>query len=92
MHAITDLRNGKSLHSRPGKPWSDSMHAITDLRNGLVHPKENGPLPANAYFEAWELSLWYLDLIFLRLLKFEGKYSNRLKQRFVGHVEDVPWK
>lgn len=82
----------KSLHSRPGKTWSDSMHAITDLRNGLVHPKENGPLPANAYFEAWKLSLWYLDLIFLRLLKFEGRYSNRLKQRYVGQVEDVPWK
>lgn len=82
----------KSLHSRPGKPWSDSMHAITDLRNGLVHPKENGPLPAKAYFEAWKLSLWYLDLIFLKLLGYHGKYSNRLTTRFVGQVEDVPWK
>ena len=81
----------KSLHSRPGKPWSDSMHAITDLRNGLVHPKESGPLPPMAFFEAWKLSLWYLDLIFLKLMNFQGKYSNRLKQRFVGQVEDVPW-
>ena len=68
------------------------MHAITDLRNGLVYPKGNGPLPEKAYYEAWKLSLGYLDLIFLRLMEYEGQYSNRLTARFVGTVEDVPWK
>ena len=82
----------KSLHARPGKPWSDSMHAITDLRNGLVHPKERGTLPTNTYHEAWKLSLWYIDLILLRLCDYNGKYSDRLTTRFVGQVEDVPWK
>lgn len=82
----------KALDARPGQRWSDSMHAITDLRNGLVHPKENDHIAEDAYHQAWKLSLWYLDLILLRLLKYEGKYSNRLKVRFVGQIEDVPWK
>ena len=82
----------KSLHAKRGKPWSDSMHAITDLRNGLVHPKDRAVLPDGVYYDAWRLSLWYLDLIFLRLLGYEGQYSNRMTTRFVGAVEDVPWK
>lgn len=81
----------KSLNARPGKPWNDSMHAITDLRNGLVHPKERGTLPGNTYNEAWKLSLWYIDLILLRLCNHSGMYSNRLANRYVGEVEDVPW-
>ncbi len=65
---------------------------LTDLRNGLVHPKENGPQPEKSYSEAWNFSLWYLDLIFLKRFGYGGQYSNRLKVRFVGQVEDVPWK
>jgi hypothetical protein len=81
----------KSLSAGPNQKWSNSMHVITDLRNGLVHPKETKGISDNTYYEAWRLSLWYLDLILLRLLGYQGKYFNRLMTPIVGRVEDVPW-
>ncbi len=81
-----------ALHSKPGKKWEDSMDVITDLRNGLVHPTEDRRVPDGAYAEAWKLSMWYLDLILLRLCGHSGKYANRLATRYVGQVEQVPWK
>lgn len=82
----------KVLNNTPGSKWTDSMHVITDLRNGLVHPKSRIPPSPGTYFEAWQLSLWYIDLILLRLCDYNEKYSNRLAARWAGQVEDVPWK
>ncbi len=81
----------KSLQSKSGRQWVDSMDAITDLRNGLVHPDKSDEPPEGAYYEAWRLSLWYIDMILLRLCGYCGKYGNRLSSRFVGIVEAVPW-
>lgn len=80
-----------ALHSKTGKKWTDSMHAITDLRNGLVHPGKNATVPEGAYSAAWRLSMWYLDLVLLRLCEYSGNYANRLSERWVGQVEPVPW-
>ncbi len=84
-------QNLTRLHSKPGKKWADSMDVITDIRNRLVHPGGERDFPDGAYFEAWKLSMWYLELILLRLCQYSGRYSNRLSQRWVGEVEPVPW-
>lgn len=81
----------KALHSKPGAPWSDAMHAITDIRNSLVHPDTASRPRDNTYYDAWRLSLWFIDLVLLRLCDHSGKYSNRLVTRWVGTVELVPW-
>ena len=31
------------------------------------------------------------QLVLLRMLSFQGEYSNRIKHRWVGEVERVPW-
>lgn len=80
-----------ALNSRPGKKWDDGMHAITDLRNGLVHPGSVRNIPDGAYYDGWRLSLWYIDLVLLRLCGHTGNYANRLAKRWVGQVERVPW-
>jgi hypothetical protein len=81
-----------ALHGTPGKKWGDGMDAITGIRNALVHPNIQTELPDNSYYEGWKLSLWYVDLVFLRLCGHNGKYANRLvPNRFVGAVESVPW-
>lgn len=80
----------KSLHSKAGSKWEDSMHAITDLRNSLVHPGKEKKVPEGAYYDAWRLSMWYIELLLLRLCTYSGKYANRLSQRFAGQVESVP--
>lgn len=81
----------RALRSRPGKAWDDGPDAITSIRNALVHPRENAKLPDGAYREAWQLSMWFLDMTLLRLCGYNGTYGNRLRQRYSGHVEPVPW-
>lgn len=74
--------------------WLDAPHSITEVRNSLVHPehKRRGQFNS-ALYETWNLGLWYLELALLRLCGFSGTYSNRLiPGRWVGQVEDVPWK
>jgi hypothetical protein len=72
--------------------WLDAPQALTEIRNSLVHPehKKRGQL-GSAYYEAWNLGLWYLEMGILAICGYSGTYGNRLKQRWVGQVENVPW-
>jgi hypothetical protein len=80
-----------ALLGRPGKKWEDGMHAITGIRNSLVHPGSQAELRDPCY-EAYKLSLWYLDLTLLHLCAHNGNYANRLVPgRAVGTVARVPW-
>jgi len=82
----------QSLANNPKMKWLDAPHALTEIRNSLVHPehKKRGQL-SSAYYEAWNLGLWYLEMGVLALCGYNGTYGNRLRQRWVGQVEDVPW-
>lgn len=71
----------------PSRKWKDGPHAITEIRNHLVHPDSKRPAEG-CYFDAWKLSLWYLELSMLAVCGFHGSYRNRLRQ---GRVEHVPW-
>ena len=74
--------------------WIDAPHALTEIRNSLVHPehKHRGHLES-AYYDAWNLGLWYLEMSILAICGYSGTYGNRLKlQHWVGQIEDVPWK
>ena len=73
--------------------WLDAPHALTEIRNSLVHPehKHRGRYDT-AYYEAWNLGLWYLEMSILAICNYTSTYGNRLKQRWVGEIEDVPWK
>lgn len=74
--------------------WIDGPHALTSMRNALAHPKSREKLSKPsiaARVELHQLSLWYVELALLRLIGFDGSYSNRLTARNVGEVELVPW-
>ena len=73
--------------------WLDAPHALTEVRNSLVHPehKRRGQFK-DAYYEAWNLGLWYLEMGILAVCGYSGTYGKRLKQRWAGQIEDVPWK
>lgn len=83
--------NLSALHERREKKWVDAMEAITEIRNSLIHPTAHEQLVPPPYFEVWKLSLWYIDLVLLRLCGHSGKYANRLYQGWTGQVESVPW-
>jgi hypothetical protein len=72
--------------------WLDAPHALPEIRNSLVHPehKKRGQLNT-AHHEAWNLGLWYLEMGVLAICGYQGTYGNRLKQRWKGQVENVPW-
>lgn len=73
--------------------WLDAPHALTEFRNSLVHPEHKHRRQFdNAFIEAWNLGLWYLEMCVLAVCGYCGTYGNRLKKRFIGQVEDVPWK
>lgn len=88
---VTSLASLASARS-----W-DGPHALVKLRNWLVHPErknrnEIDALDEEVWFDAWKLSLWYIELVLLHLFGYRGKYGNRLKHdRYVSEVEPVPW-
>ncbi len=72
--------------------WEHSLHALVDVRNDLVHPKKRlGVEIGKIIVDAWNLSQWYIELIVLKLSCYNGQYSNRLRARWRGEVEHVPW-
>jgi len=63
--------------------WSDGSEAIAAIRNAHVHssPKNRERLSRTgkeAEYQAWMLSLYYLELILLYLFEYQGEFSNRL--------------
>ncbi len=85
--------NLSALREGARRKPADGMDAITGIRNSLVHPNAQPPPTGGMhYYEANNLSLWYIDLVLLRLCEHNGMYANRLvPNRFVGAVELVPW-
>lgn len=72
--------------------WIDAPHALTEIRNSLVHPEhKNRDKVKGVYVEAWNLGQWFLEMSILGICGYKGVYGNRLKNRYVGEVEDVPW-
>lgn len=72
--------------------WKHGPHALVEIRNNVVHPKQKyGKISARAYYEAWNLGQWYLELMLLRLFGASGDfdYGNRLKKKWVGEVEPL---
>jgi len=71
---------------------------ITRVRNWVVHPTERRrrlleQVPPPSRRAVRELALWYVELLLLRLLAYDGHYVNRLGQPAVrmGSDELVPW-
>lgn len=66
------------------------------IRNRLLHPPKRLDSPewpgAQDLREAWQLATWYLELVLLRVLGYDGDYWCRLRPgRYGADVEPVPW-
>ncbi len=77
--------------------WQGPDCLVTN-RNYIVHrnkkkreQSEKKKLDGDLLGECYTLICWYIELVLLKQLGYEGKYSNRLKQRIMGVVEPVPW-
>ena len=70
--------------------WKHGPHAMVEIRNHIVHPNEKyGDLSSRAYYEAWTLGQWYIELLLLKFSGYSGKYGNRVTQKWRGEVETL---
>ena len=45
--------------------WKHGPHALVEIRNSVVHSSQKyGKISSKAYYEAWNLGQWYLELMF----------------------------
>jgi len=85
-----------SLAARSGRHTTiaDGPEVLFGIRNKLVHPPmKMTEWPSSAELkESWQLANWYLELVVLRELDYEGKYWSRLRLgRQAADLEPVPW-
>ncbi len=74
--------------------WQSAPHALVDLRNDLVHPEETLTGVSDlVYHEAWNLGQWYIEMMLLNLLGYQGSYRNRLGswRQGASPIPEVPW-
>lgn len=71
---------------------TDVPKFLADVRNDIIHPtRDNREKYMSGLFDAWKLSMAYLELTILAICEYRGTYGNRMKKQFIGEVEDVPW-
>jgi len=75
----------------------------TEVRNTIIHPQKknrekvpgwvskHGVKEADLLWETQQLFKWYITLILLKLMNYNGSYANRLSSHKFGTVEPVPW-
>ena len=76
------------------KNWEHGPHALTEIRNDLVHPDvQLGSLSNYVHHEAWNLGQWYVEMMLLSKLHYQGSYINRLsdKNEQGQVIQRVPW-
>jgi hypothetical protein len=84
-------RSASDLKSADGP--ADGPRLFTEIRNEIIHPTKNRlSRDHDELVDAWRLSLWYIELVLLRVLRYEGQYASRLlERRWEGDIEPVPW-
>lgn len=81
--------------NRLGQPM-ESPEIVFNVRNGLVHPPKKVDEPewpsSDELLQTWQLAAWLLEMLILRVLKYDGLYWSRLRLgRSVWDTELVPW-
>jgi hypothetical protein len=97
---LTELRNHckKTLKS---EAYKDGPAAITLLRNAIIHPSRKkvnklSETDDKVKLQLLDLSIWYLEMVLLRLFKYTGQYANRIwrfrdNRTGLGFIQQVPW-
>lgn len=79
------------VDSLNGPGPADAVLTLISLRNNAVHPRKDADVPEGAYFHAWNVARWFIELLILGVTDYSGSYGNRLRSRSVGEVDSVPW-
>jgi len=86
----------EAWRKKSSQPDWEGPEVLFNVRNGMVHPPKRLSDPewpdGEELFEAWQLGTWYLELVLLRILGYEGEYWSRVRLgRSAFDLEPVPW-
>ena len=92
----TDARASLAQPSQYSSPLECTSHlgfSLVAVRNSMIHSNPTIHLPStNAYHEAKQLGLWYVELLLLNRFQYMEKYASRLTSvQRPGGTELVPW-
>ena len=89
-----DLPESCEVLSKAGLGWKHGPHAVVSIRNDLIHPKSKlAGMSDYAIDEAWNLGQWYIEMMLLSMLGYQGNYVNRLApwRDDEQAIPPVPW-
>jgi hypothetical protein len=68
------------------------IDALLKARNDIIHANKKHGFSNELVKQARDLSLWYVEMVVLRIIKYNGVYNNRLvwNQNY-GKFIFVPW-
>lgn len=76
----------------------DAPEAVVQIRNAIVHSQEEkrtrlSNIDNNAKYQALQLCIWYIEMVLLKTLDFNGIYCNRCSENMSisAKREYVPW-
>jgi hypothetical protein len=80
----TSLPNLTQLAQKNSK-WIDGPSTFVEVRSSIVHPNwrskvfssNEQDLYTQARREAWDLGMWYLEMVLLKLFDYQGDDFNR---------------
>ncbi len=77
-------------------PSASGPEAITTIRNSIMHPTKANREKRQAHsiyvvYEAWQLSMHYIELAILKLMGYSGPYHNRITNPSAFYPDLVPW-
>jgi hypothetical protein len=96
---VPDDLNQLTEFIRKNQNLNDGVDVLIEIRNAVVHAQSAKrerwkTIKSGVIFEAWTLSMWYVELAILFSIGYEGEYINRTKRNesFEGNrTEMTPW-
>jgi hypothetical protein len=74
------------------KSASEASIVFTKIRNDITHAKKQYTPSSAVLFNTMSLGLWYIEMVILAILEYDGVYSNRLRRpKWAGEYDLVPW-
>jgi hypothetical protein len=74
------------------KSVSEASIVFTKIRNNITHSNKKNTPPSIVLFNTMSLGLWYVEMVILAILEYDGVYSNRLRRpKCAGQYDLVPW-
>ena len=82
----------KALRALAEQKSMDAPSTLFWIRNRISHPDKKSELDPSPVREAWKVSLWYVELVLLKVLGYDSKVKSRVRSSTdITDLDRVPW-